>query len=75
MENIVYLVRDTDMNYTIGVYKTLEHALKVVTDTMFEAGYTSFNFTNLVNTYLITFPHADPKCRGHWRIEKHEVEG
>lgn len=75
MENTVYIIRDTDMNYTVGVYKTLERVLKEVTNTMFEAGYTSFLFVDAGDAYLITFPHVDRRCKGHWRIEKCEVEG
>ena len=79
MENSIFIVRDTDLHYTVGVYKTIDRAMKKVIDEMIDAGYTSFNFVSTGNstgnTYYITFPHSDPECEGHWRIEQWEPEG
>jgi len=75
MDNIVYVIRDTDMHYTVGVYKTIDRAMKKVIDEMTYSGYTSFNLVNTGAVYHVTFPHADPECEGHWRIERWEPEG
>lgn len=74
MDNIVYVIRDTDMNYTVDVCRTMEKVMKNIMETMKEAGYTTFTFVNTGSVYFVTFPCADHKYVGHWRIEKWEME-
>ena len=74
MDNIVYVIRDTDMNYTVDVCKTMEKVMENIMETMKEAGYGSFTFVDAGSVYFVTFPHGNPQCVGHWRIEKWEME-
>lgn len=75
MNNTIYIIRDTDMNFIVNVCATFTKVMDKVMETMDECGYSSFNFVNADDVYFITFPHCDPDCVGHWRVERWEVEG
>lgn len=74
MNNIVYVIRDIDMNFTVNVCRTMEKVMENIMETMKEAGYTSFTFVDADSVYFVTFPHGDSRCVGHWRIERWEME-
>ena len=75
MDNIVYVIRDIDMNYTVDVCRTMGKVMENIMETMKEGSYTSFTFVDTDSAvYFVTFPHGDSQCVGHWRIEKWEME-
>lgn len=72
--NNVYVVIDTDMGFIFGAYKSLRSVLAAAGEMLESCGYKSFIFEQDDEEWYITFPHEDPTCIGHWRIEHIKIE-